>query len=76
MWRGAICAETSYHRPWVIIPVYQRGSQLTVLNFRDGTGKPVDQAIGSVHLVVAADLVELLAGVAQDFAGLAHIGRF
>jgi hypothetical protein len=41
-----------------------------------GTGQSIDQAIGTEHLVVAANFVKLLAGIAHDFASLAHIGQF
>jgi len=34
-------------------------------------GDPVEQAVGAVGLEVAADLVELLAAVADDLTGLA-----
>jgi hypothetical protein len=34
-----------------------------------GAGQPVDETIGAVGLEVAADLVELLAGVAHQLAG-------
>jgi len=38
-----------------------------------GTGQPIDQAVGAVGLEVAADLVELLARVAHQLAGLGDV---
>lgn len=40
-----------------------------------GAGDPVEQAVGTVSLEVAPDLVELLAAVADDAAGLADIAE-
>jgi hypothetical protein len=39
------------------------------------SGDPVEQAVGAVGLEVAADLVELLAAVADDPAGLADVAE-
>lgn len=41
-----------------------------------GAGKPVDQVLGAVGLEVAADLVELLAGIAHRLAGAGNIRKF
>lgn len=38
-------------------------------------GDPVEQTVGAVGLEVAPDLIELLAAVADDAAGLAHIAE-
>ena len=40
-----------------------------------GAGQPVDQRLGAVGLEVAADLVELLAGVAHHLAGPADVAE-
>jgi hypothetical protein len=40
-----------------------------------GTGDPVEQAIGTVGLEVAPDLIELLAAVADDAAGPADVAE-
>lgn len=40
-----------------------------------GARKPVDETFRSESLIVASDLVELLAGVAHDFAGFADVGQ-
>jgi hypothetical protein len=39
------------------------------------TGQAVDQPFGAVGLEVAADFVELLAGIPRHFAGAAHVGK-
>ena len=39
------------------------------------SGQPVDQPFGTIGLEVAADLVELLAGVTHQLAGAADIGE-
>jgi hypothetical protein len=36
----------------------------------------VDQTFGAIHLEAAPDLVELLAGIAHQLTGAAHIGQF
>lgn len=38
-------------------------------------GDPVEQAVGAVGLEVTADLVELLAAIADDAAGLADVAE-
>lgn len=38
-------------------------------------GDPVEQAVGAVGLEVTADLIELLATVADDAAGLADVAK-
>jgi hypothetical protein len=37
-----------------------------------GTGQTVDQSIGTVHLIVAVELAELLPGIPREFAGSAE----
>ncbi len=41
-----------------------------------GPRQAIDQAIGSVRLKVAADLVKLLAAIAHDLASLADVVEF
>ena len=48
-------------------------SQHSLLDLR--TGQAVDQPFGAVGLEVAADFVELLAGIPHHFAGAAHVGK-
>ena len=40
-----------------------------------GTGDPVEQAVGTVGLEVAPDLIELLAAVADDAAGFTDVAK-
>lgn len=40
-----------------------------------GAGRAVEQALGAIGLEIAADLVELLAAVAQQLAGLGDIAK-
>ena len=40
------------------------------------TRHPVDQAFSAVHLIIAADFIELLAGIAHHLAGLADVLKF
>ncbi len=50
------------------------GRRLGYGSFR--SGQPVEEALGAGGLKVAADLVELLAGVSHDLAGLGYIVKF
>lgn len=60
----------------VCLPLHILQSPMSCNRYPFATKQPVEPAIGTIGLIVAADFVDLLAAVADEFACLADAIEF